>query len=92
MLQYITLKHYHNIQAAEVLYDVGFPIIGQIHAGNVFLIKNDSYALGGYENTLLGYRTSCFQALKEENYLDQMDAIMFGEIHIAIFSFKLQCS
>ena len=66
-------------QAVEVLYSVGFPYVGQIHSGNVFMFDKDRFVLGGYENTLLGYRTSCFQDLKATQLLDKIDVIMFGE-------------
>ena len=62
----------------EVLYDLGFSHIGQIHSGNVFIFQ-DNYVLGGYENSLLGYRTSRYQALNEAGLLDKPDVIMFGK-------------
>lgn len=61
------------------MYDIGFPYIGQIQSGNVLMFENGDYVLGGYENTLLGYRSSCYQALKEAMVLDQIDVIMFGK-------------
>ena len=62
----------------ETLYGLGFRQIGQIHSGNVFIV-GDRYLLGGFENALLGYRTSCYSRLQREELLDKMDAIMFGK-------------
>ena len=64
-------------QAVDILYDLGITCIGQIHSGNVFLIE-DRYVLGGYENSLLGYRTQCYQELSKKGLLDKIDVIMFG--------------
>ena len=62
------------------LYKQGFPIIGQIHTGNIFKI-GDKYVLGGYENTLLGYRTALYSFFSMNNLLDHMDEIMFGKYY-----------
>ena len=64
-------------QAVDILYDLGITSIGQIHSGNVFLIE-DRCVLGGYENSLLGYRTHCYQELSQKGLLDKIDVIMFG--------------
>jgi len=69
-------------QAVETLYELGFHYIGQIQSGNVFVFE-DHYALGGFENALLGYKTSCYSQLQGEDRLEKMDAIMFGMcVHI----------
>ncbi len=52
--------------------------MGQIQSGNVFVVDGRC-VLGGYENTLLGFRTSSFASLQENGLLDKMDVIMFGK-------------
>ena len=58
------------------LYDRGFPALGHVQSGNVFIV-NDTCLLGGYENTLLGYKTRLYKMCKE--HLERLDVIMFGE-------------
>ena len=60
------------------LYEAGFPIIGQIHTGNVFKVSGN-YVVGGYENTLLGYRGSSYKDIAGKGLLARMDMIMFGK-------------
>ncbi len=45
-------------------------------------MDDDNYALGGYENTLLGYRTSLYQRIMNEGLLDYIEVIMFGKYSI----------
>ncbi len=61
------------------LYKLGFPPIGHIHTGNIFPTKEQDFVLGGYENTLLGYRSRLYRKIVEENSLENIDVIMFGE-------------
>ncbi len=62
------------------LYKQGFPPLGHIHTGNIFPTEEGDFVLGGYENTLLGYRTRLYRKIVEENYqLEKIDVIMFGE-------------
>ncbi len=62
------------------LYKQGFPPLGHIHTGNIFQTEEGDFVLGGYENTLLGYRTRLYKKIIEENYqLEKIDVIMFGE-------------
>lgn len=65
---------------------IGFPHLGNIHLGNVFLVKGDGEEtdgvckISGHENALLGFRTSIFQQFNEyPQYIDRMDVIMFGK-------------
>ena len=58
------------------LYDKGFPVLGHIQSGNVFIVDGVC-RVGGYENTLLGYKTRLFKTCKEK--VEQLDIIMFGE-------------
>ena len=44
----------------------------------MFVLDNDQCVLGGYENTLLGYRSSCFQTIKQAGLMDKIDVVMFG--------------
>ena len=65
------------------LYDVGFPLLGHIHTGNVFMEVDEEgkevCRLGGYENTLLGYRTPFYKKILEGGHLNKIDVIMFGK-------------
>ena len=63
-------------QAMLFLYEKGFPQLGHIQSGNVFIV-NDVCLVGGYENTLLGYRTRMYKMCKE--HIERLDVIMFGE-------------
>jgi len=69
-------------QALLALYEAGFPVIGQVHSGNTFCSKG-RYMLGGYENTVLGYRTSLYAEIKKEGLLDCIDVIMLGKAGLA---------
>lgn len=66
-----------GFQALLALYEVGFLPTGQVHTGNVFF-EDGRYILGGFENTLLGYRTSQYAEIKNEGLLDSIDIIMLG--------------
>ena len=63
-------------QAVKFLYSKGFPTLGHIQTGNVFVV-DDVCRLGGYENTLLGYRTRLFRLCKDN--LKHLDIILFGK-------------
>ena len=67
-----------SLQAMLLLYAQGFPIIGQIHCGNVFL-REGRYVLGGYENFLLGYRASIYSDISGAGLMESMDVVMFGK-------------
>ena len=60
----------------KFLYGKHFPMLGHIHSGNVFVLEDTCY-LGGYENTLLGYKARLYSRCKE--HLDKLDVILFGE-------------
>ena len=62
----------------KFLYDKGFPQLqlGHVQTGNIFVI-DDVCLLGGYENTLLGYRTRLFRLCKD--HLKHFDVILFGK-------------
>ena len=67
-----------TFQAIGVLYDYGFPNIGHIQPGNIF-VDGDICQVGGYENTLLGYKARLYRKIAQENCLDYIDVIMFGK-------------
>ena len=66
---------------------IGFPHLGNIHLGNVFVVRDDDNGqaegvcqISGHENSLFGYRTSIFSELaKTHGYMERMDVIMFGK-------------
>lgn len=55
----------------------GFPHLGHLHSGNIFVV-GDECRVGGHENTLLGYRTSLYREIVKSGLLCSMDIIMFG--------------
>ena len=62
----------------KFLYDKDFPHLqlGHVQTGNIFVV-DDVCHLGGYENTLLGYRTRLFRLCKD--HLQHFDVILFGK-------------
>ena len=47
--------------------------------------------LGGYENSLLGYRTSTYQDIASQGLLARMDMIMFGKSLYLDFIMTIMC-
>lgn len=78
---------YNYVQAVCQLYHLGFPAVGHIHSGNIFV--RNGYILGGYENLLLGYRTSLYEGIIKQNLMDSIDVIMFGKLYNEL---ELQCA
>ena len=70
--------HTHT-QAMVFLYNQGFPVLGHVHSGNIF-VQDGVCRLGGCENTLLGYRNRFYRMCK--HHLEHMDVIMFGKVHL----------
>ena len=66
------------------LYELGFPPLGNVHTGNIF-ITEEGIKLGGYENVLLGYRTHLYRDIDLKGCLRQIDGIMFGECNVGIY-------
>ncbi len=64
-------------QGTLFLYDVGFPSLANIHLGNIF-ISDDVCKLGGYENTLLSYKTRLYRSCAENNCVCDIDTVLFG--------------
>ena len=58
------------------LYKQGFPVLGHVHSGNIF-VQDGVCRLGGHENTLLGYRSRFYRMCQD--HLEHMDVIMFGK-------------
>ena len=58
-----------------MLYGMGFPQLGHIQMGNIF-VENSRLRLTGFENTLLGYSTANSEILHRYQPLDR---VMFGE-------------
>ena len=52
-------------------------MLGHIQSGNIFIV-DDVCQLGGYENTLLGYKTRLYMRCKD--HLEQLDTILFGKL------------
>ena len=72
--------HSFLLQAMTFLYGKGFPILGHVQSGNIFVDDDDICRLGGYENTLLGYKTRLYRLCR--NHLQHFDVIMFGELNL----------
>ena len=71
------------MQAIVFLYSRGFPVLGHVQSGNIF-VDDGVCKLGGYENTLLGYKTRLFRLCRD--HLQHFDVIMFGK---ALIEFRL---
>jgi hypothetical protein len=59
--------------------DLGLPPIDHVQSGNVFIV-DDVCRLGGYENTLLGYKTRIYRLCKD--HLEHLDVILFGKLSL----------
>ena len=64
----------------KFLYNESFPYqkLGHVQTGNIFVVDDVCY-LGGYENTLLGYRTG-YRTKLCKDHLQHIDIILFGNI------------
>ena len=71
----IVMTSLYPPQAMLFLYERGFPQLGHVQSGNVFVVNN-TCLVGGYENTLLGYKTRVHKMCKD--CLERLDVIMFG--------------
>ena len=60
----------------QFLYDVGFSMLGHVQSGNIYVVDGVC-KLGGYENTLLGYKTRLYRLCKD--HTAHLDVILFGE-------------
>ena len=60
------------------LYKKGFPPLGHVQSGNVF-VEGEVCHLGAYDITLLGYKTRLYSKIKEQGVLVSIDTVMFGE-------------
>ena len=65
-----------SMQAMVFLYGKGFPMLGHVQSGNIFVVEKDVCKLGGYENTIVGYKTRLYRLCR--NNLQHFDVIMFG--------------
>lgn len=62
----------------EFLYEKNFPPLGHIHTGNIFVGAGGKVCkLGGFENTLLGYKTQQ-KVFAHQSHSDGIDLKMFG--------------
>ena len=63
-------------------------MLGHVQSGNIFVdVSSDTCRLGGFENTLLGYKTRLYRLCR--NHLQHFDVIMFGMIvahHVVVVS------
>ena len=59
------------------LCELGLPPIDHVQSGNAFVV-DEVCKLGGYENTLLGYKTRIYRLCKD--HLPHLDVILFGEL------------
>ena len=71
-----------SMQAMVFLYDKGFPMLGHVQSGNIFVDENGVCKLGGYENTIVGYKTRLYRLCR--NNLQHFDVVMFGTYGVNI--------
>lgn len=76
----IMLYGRHILEAMLYLYRQGLPYhqLGHVQTGNVFIGPDNICRLGGYENTLFGYKTRLFRLCR--CYEDRIDIVMFGHL------------
>ena len=72
---YLYKQNYNNMLKLSPL--------GHVHTGNIF-VEGGVYLLGGYENTLLGYRTRLYRLIEKSGCLESIDVIMFGGFTVTI--------
>ena len=77
-----------TLQGLNFLYRKGLPILGHIQTGNIFVV-DDVCRLGGYENTLLGYRTRLYRLCKDHPH-EHFDIILFGSVRMHNYT-NTQC-
>ena len=53
-------------------------MLGHVQTGNIF-VDDNTCRLGGYENTLLGYRSQLYHKIEKAGCLESIDVLMFGE-------------
>lgn len=51
--------------------------MGHVQTGNIY-VDGSVCQLGGFENTLLGYRTRLHSRIAEGDHMESIDVIMFG--------------
>ena len=64
------------------LYDLGFPPLGHVQTGNIFM-EGGECQLGGYVNTLLGYETR-LHFLSHSKV--KVDVVIFSESKCRVMS------
>ena len=65
----------------KFLYKAGFQALGHVHSGNIFVTEDSEGEwchVGGYEQTLLGYKTKLYRDIQKKGLLKDIDIIMFG--------------
>lgn len=71
------------LQGMSFLYEIGFHALGHVHTGNIFVdIDSEDQEVcqvGGYEQTLLGYKTRLYRDILNKKLLKYIDIIMFGK-------------
>ena len=69
------------LQALRFFTEEGFPPLVHVHSGNIYIDESGNIRVGGYENTLLGYRTKLYTTFynSEVNW-DLIDVFMFGKV------------
>ncbi len=68
----------------KFLYHCGFPTLGHIHSGNIFVEEGTkghvTCRLAGYDMLFLGYRSRLYRMIRESGNLHRIDMIMFGKL------------
>ena len=52
---------------------VSFNPLRHVQTGNIYIVSEEECRLGGYENTLLGYRTRLYRKVVESNLNASID-------------------
>ena len=73
-----------SLQGVSFLYkrifnEIELRPVGHIHTGNIYLDNAGNCLVGGYENSLLQYKTRLYKKILESRCLPDIDIILFGE-------------
>ena len=79
----------HLFKAISFLNKNDFLPLGHVHTGNIFIETveegKEVCQLGGYENTLLGYKSNLLGGISKNGTLAKIDIVMFGKLNVRQF-------
>lgn len=67
------------LEGLKFLKNLHFPLLVHIHTGNIFVV-DEKCRIGGYEHTILCYRSRLYNTCVTNNCLEHIELIMFGHV------------